>query len=125
MNFGRKEFFGENWSQEIAAETLAPLWTFTVPVGAECEIIEFGNYMGTVAQWGQSYFYATQNGVFFELAGGFPYILDQVGYAAQRQKISPKRFAGGTVLTIYGYNADPADANDMGISIGYYLIYQE
>ena len=124
MNFGRREWFAENWSESVLANATQELWTLTVPNKCECEITEFGNYLGTVAAWGTNYWYATANGVAFELAGGFPYIYDQVGYAAQRQSISPKRFAGGTHIQIFGVEGTGA-AVDMGISIGYFLIYQE
>ena len=124
MNFGRKEFYGENWSATILANATTALWTYTVPFHDEMEIVEFGNYIGTVAAWGVNYWYATANGGAFELAGGFPLIYDQVGYAAQRQAISPKKFRGGTQIVIYAVEATGANT-DMGISIGYYLIHAE
>ena len=124
MNFGRREFVGENWSVNILANATTAIWDYVVPVKMEIEIAEFGNYMSDVAAWGTNYFYAVANGVPFELAGGFPNIYDQVGYAAQRQPISPKRFSGGTRIIIYGVEATGA-AVDMGVSIGYWKIYQE
>ena len=124
MNTGRKQFVGENWSATILANATTALWTFTVPFAAELEIVEFGNYMGTVAAWGTNYWYAVANGVAFELAGGFPLIYDQVGYAAQRQSISPKLFSGGTQIIIYAVEATGANV-DMGISLGYNYIWRE
>lgn len=124
MNFGQREFFAENWSEQVLANATQELWTFTVPNRCVLELVEFANYMDTVAAWGTNYFYFAQNGVVFEYAGGYPLIYDQVGYAAQRQKFSPKYFSGGNRLQIFGVEATGANV-DMGISVGYYLIYQE
>ena len=124
MNFGQREFFAENWSESVLANATQEIWTYTVPNKCVLELVEFANYLGTVAAWGTNYWYFTQNGVVFEYAGGMPYIYDQVGYAAQRQKFSPKYFNGGTHLQIWGVEATGA-AVDMGISVGYNLIYQE
>lgn len=123
-NFSRREFFAENWSVEVANGAESALWTFTVPAKCVLQFESFGNYLGTVAAWGTAYFYLTQNGVPVEFYGGTPFIYDQVGYAAQRQKIENKIFGGGTRLVFMGNNPTAA-ALDMGVGLGYYLIYQE
>lgn len=124
LNYARREFVGENWSATILANATTALWDYTIPSGIDLEITEFGNYMGDVAAWGTNYFYATANGVPFELAGGFPLIYDQVGYAAQRQTISPKRFNGGTRIIIYAVEAKGFNVA-MGISIGYFNLFKK
>lgn len=124
MNTGRKEFHGENWSEVVLAGATQEVWRLVVPQAAEVEIVEFGNYMSVVAAWGTNYWYAMANGVHFELAGGFPNIYDQVGYAAQRAKINPKVFPGGTLIQIFAVEATGANVN-MGISIGYNYVWRE
>ena len=124
MNFGQRRFQAENWSEIVLANATQDIWDFTVPMKCVLELVEFGNYMDTVAAWGTNYFYFTQNGVPFNFAGGYPNILDQVGYAAQRQRFDPICFTGGNRIQCWGVEATGANV-DMGISVGYNLIDQE
>jgi hypothetical protein len=124
MNFGQRRFQAENWSVLVLANATQQIWAYTVPFKCELELVEFGNYMDTVAAWGINSFVFTQNLVPISWAGGYPAIMDQVGYAAQRAKFDPIRFTGGNLLQCWGVEATGGNVQ-MGISIGYNLIDQE
>ena len=123
-NFTRREYFSENWSVAVGIGLTAAVWTYNVPTKCVLQFESFGNYLGTVAAWGTAYWYLAQNGVPVEFYGGTPNIFDQVGYAAQRQKIENKIFGGGNQLIFYGVNPTAAIL-DMGIGVGFHLIYSE
>ncbi len=122
MFIGRKRLFAENWSVAVGIGATAALWTYTVPHKGALRFTGFGNYLGTVAAWGTAYWYLTQNGVPVELVGATPNILDQVGYAAQRQAVTDYEFNGGNLLILYGVNPTLAILN-MGISISWEELY--
>lgn len=124
MNFGQRRFQAENSSVVVLANTTVAIWTYTVPFKCVLELLEFGNYMDVVAAWGVNYFVFTQNMVPFNFAGGIPNIMDQVGYAAQRQRFDPLLFTGGNLLQCWGIEATGGNV-DMGISVGFNLIDQE
>jgi len=120
MNFGlermNSKIWAENHSIQVLAGATTAIFTYTVPCRAQAEILEFGNYTDTVAAWGLIYWYVTQNGfnVTAHFAGVWG-IYDQIGYAAQRQAISPYVFGGGSILTVYGVNGTAGNI-DMGFS---------
>lgn len=122
---GRREFFAENHSVNVAIGTLGTLIVgFTIPPKARAIITSFGNYLGTVAAWGVAYWNIQFNGVNQMFYGGMPNIFDQVGYAAQRQPSTEIMISGGTYVAIRGSNPTAAILA-MGVSIGGELIYQE
>ena len=124
INSGRTEPFRENHSVAVGIGATAAIWTYTVPSKCRLRFKSFGNYLGTVAAWGVAYEVLTANSVPVYFVGGNPNILDQVGYAAQRQNVTELEFGGGTLLIIYGVNPT-ANILNMGASIEYELIYQE
>ena len=122
---GRTESFKENHSVAVGiAAVRTSIFQFTVPPKARCRFLEFGNYLGTVAAWGVAYWEVLANGQAQFWYGGNPRIMDQVGYAAQRQTTAPIEYSGGTVINFTGSNPTAAILN-MGISFSYELIYQE
>lgn len=121
INTGRTEFFRENWSVAVPATTTVALWTFTVPSKCRLRFRSFGNYLGTVAAWGFVVWVLLANTA---RVPGMEAILDQIGYAAQRQSITEHEFGGGTVLQVTAYNGT-ALACDVGVSLEWELIYQE
>lgn len=130
MNFGqiqsgRTEKKRENHSAAVAiAAVRTSIFSFTVPPKARCRILSWGNYLGTVAAWGVAYWEVLANGVVVEFYGGTPRVMDQVGYAAQRQAATEYEFSGGTFINFTGSNPT-ANILNMGISVEYELIYQE
>lgn len=122
---GRTEYFRENHSVNVAiAAVRTVIATFTVPPKTRARIKSFGNYLGTVAAWGVAYWEVLANGVPVEFYGGTPRIMDQVGYAAQRQPSTEKEFPGGTVIQVCGSNPTAAILA-MGVSLEIEAIYQE
>lgn len=122
---GRTEQFRENHSVNVGiAAVRTAIFTFTVPPKARCRILEFGNYLGTVAAWGTAYWNFIVNGVALDFYGGTPNIFDQVGYAAQRQTSTLREFSGGSLIVLAGSNPTAAILA-MGISLSYEFIYQE
>jgi len=122
---GRREYFRENHSVAVGIGAVrTTLGTFTVPAKTRARIKSFGNYLGTVAAWGTAYWEILVNGVAIEFMGGTPRIMDQVGYAAQRQTSTEYEFSGGSRIVIAGSNPTAADLQ-MGFSIEIEAIYQE
>lgn len=122
---GRREYFRENHSVAVGIGAVRTvIGTFTVPSKARAKLIGFGNYLGTVAAWGVAYWEILANGVPVTYVGGTPRIMDQVGYAAQRQPTSELEFSGGTVVQITGSNPTAAILQ-MGFSMELEAIYQE
>ena len=125
INSGRTESFRENHSALVTALLdYADIWTYSVPSKCRLRFKSFGNYLGTVAAWGFCTWTVLLNNVPIWFYGGNPAVLDQVGYAAQRQQMTEYEVGGGTQIRVQGYNPTAADVN-MGISIEYELIYQE
>ena len=122
---GRRESFRENHSVAVAiAAVRTSIFSFTVPHKSRCQFKAFGNYLGTVAAWGFAYWEVLCNGIAVQFYGGTPVIMDQVGYAAQRQISAEVEFSGGSFINFTGSNPTAAILQ-MGISIDYDLIYQE
>lgn len=112
----------QNHSDHVPAAVLGvpgvvEILRIDVPAKCRARITEFGNYLGTVAAWGIAYWEYEENGVRREFAGNIR-LFDQIGYAAQRQKIDPIDVPGGTSIAFYGYNPTAAIL-DMGISIAW------
>lgn len=122
---GRTEKKRENHSVEVlAAGVRTSIYQFVVPPKCRCRMLAFGNYLSDVGAWGAAYWEVLVNGSAIEFYGGTPVIMDQVGYAAQRQLSTEYEFSGGTLINFTGSN--PTAGNiDMGISFEYELIYQE
>lgn len=122
---GRTESFRENHSVNVGIGAVrTQIVGATIPPKARARIKSFGNYLGTVAAWGVAYWEILVNGVAIEFYGGTPRIMDQVGYAAQRQPATEKEFPGGTVISVVGSNPTAAILA-VGVSLELELIYQE
>lgn len=122
---GRREYFRENHSVLVLAGAVRTvIATFTVPCKSRGKLIGFGNYCDVVAAWGVIYWEIVVNGVAVTYVGGTPRIMDQVGYAAQRQATSELEFSGGSVVQIVGSNPTAGNVN-MGVSLELEAIYQE
>ena len=122
---GRREYFRENHSVAVGIGAVRTvIGTFTVPAKARAKLIGFGNYCGTVAAWGVIYWEILINGVPVTYVGGTPRIMDQVGYAAQRQSTSELEISGGSLVQITGSNPTAAIVQ-MGFSMELEAIYQE
>ncbi len=121
LNTGRTELFRENWSVAVPNLATVAIWTYNVPSKCRCRLKSFGNYLGTVAAWGTVTWVFLGNGVRYP---GLEAILDQIGYAAQRQVITEHEFSGSTQIQITAYNNSGALCN-IGVSIEWELIYQE
>ena len=122
---GRTEYIRENHSVQVLAGAVdTVIGNFTVPAKCRCRLKSFGNYCDTVAAWGTIYWTIYVNGVPWEIGGGTPRIMDQIGYAAQRQGITEREISGGSLVQITGSNPTAGNVN-MGISIEFEAIYQE
>lgn len=122
---GRTELFAENHSvQVLAGAVRTVIANFTVPCKTRCRFLKFANYTDTVAAWGTIYWEILVQGVPIEYAGGTPRIMDQVGFAAQRQEFTNKEFSGGTLIQVVGSNPTAGNVF-MGVSLEFLGIYQE
>ena len=122
---GRREYFRENASvQVLAGAVRTVIMSLTVPTKARLQLTGFGNYTDTVAAWGTIYWEILVNGVPIEYMGGTPRIMDQVGYAAQRQASTEVMIPGGALLQVVGSNPTAGNVN-MGVSLELEGIYQE
>lgn len=129
MNFGtiqsgRTEFLRENHSVNVAIGAVdTVIVAFTVPPKTRARFKSFGNYLGTVAAWGVAYWTIYANGVPCTMFGSIN-IMDQIGFAAQRQPTTEWEFSGGTRITVCGSNPTAAILA-MGVSLEIEAIYQE
>jgi hypothetical protein len=122
---GRTEYFRENHSVNVGIGAIRTvIVAATIPAKARARIKGFGNYLGTVAAWGVAYWEVLVNGVPIEFYGGTPIIMDQVGFAAQRQASTEYEFSGGSVVQVVGTNPTAAILA-MGVSLEIELLYQE
>lgn len=122
---GRREYFRENHSVAVGIGAVrTDIFAFTVPAKSRVKLIGFGNYLGTVAAWGVAYWEILVNGVPVTFVGGTPQIMDQVGYAAQRQPSTELEFSGGSAVRVTGSNPTAAILQ-MGASMEMEAIYQE
>jgi hypothetical protein len=121
INTGRTERFRENWSVLVPDVTTVALWTYTVPSKCRLRLLSFGNYLGTVAAWGFVVWALLCNN---QRVAPYEAVLDQIGYAAQRQTVTELEFGGGSLLQVTAYNGTAADCQ-VGVSLEWELIYQE
>lgn len=122
-DYGRTQYFAENFSASVlAGATGTIIATINVPPKARMRLKSLGNYLGSVAAWGSITWHIVCNGIPCYVAGSR--ILDQIGYAAQRELIENVEFGGGSTFTITADNAT-AGAVSVGVSLGYEFIYQE
>jgi len=122
MSIRRVEEKGENFSGLVTALLdVLVLYDYWVPARVTWRLKSFGNYLGTVAAWGaaNSFWTIEVNGTIVPING---IIADQVGYAAQRQPITPIVAHAGDHIQIIGHNLTVADLQ-MGISLGWDLEY--
>ena len=121
INSGQTKYFRENWSVAVPNATTVALWTYIVPSKCRFRLISLGNYLGTVAAWGTVVWVLLCNN---QRVAPYEAILDQIGYAAQRQTVEELEFGGGSLLQVTAYNGSGL-ACDCGISLEWQLIYQE
>jgi hypothetical protein len=122
INAGRSEFKAENFSVAVAATSVdTVIGTITVPSKARARILKIGNYIGTVAAWGQITWRLRCNGI---VVAPYNAILDQIGYAAQKEDAERLEFGGGSVLTVTADNASAAIVQ-VGVAVAWELVYQE
>ena len=86
-----------NESQLVLIGATVDLFTYTVPAKARGVLKKFGNYIDTVAAWGDIVWSILKNGI-----PVFPYdaILDQIGQGYLPREISPIVFNGGDTLIV-------------------------
>jgi hypothetical protein len=120
MSIERLEEKFENHSDNVGIGLTLELLRIEVPTKCKIRIKSFGNYLGTVAAWGVAYWTYFENGIQKDFAGARQ-IMDQIGYAAQRQPVTVIEVEGGSVVQFYGVNPTAAILS-MGISIGYEII---
>lgn len=118
MAIQRVEPKGENFSVNVGIGLTALLYEYFVPARINWRLSKFGNYLGTVAAWGVAYWEIRINGRL--VPGGR--ILDQVGYAAQREFLTNVCASPGDHIEIYGINPTAAILA-MGVSLGWDLEY--
>jgi hypothetical protein len=129
INTGRTEFRAENFSVLVPLNANFPadatieyeIARYIVPSKCRLRILQIGNYIGTVAAWGDIRWHLNCNGI---RVAPYDNILDQIGYAAQRSTIEQLEFGGGSILTVTAHN-DNAAAVQVGVSAAWELIYQE
>ena len=117
-----RDFFAENFSVSVpGTSTGTVIATINVPIKCRFRLLSLGNYIDSVAAWGFITWHFNCNGT-----PQAPYhsILDQIGYAAQRQETQHLEFGGGSIITITADNTTAAPVA-VGISISWELIYQE
>jgi hypothetical protein len=122
INFGRKQFFAENFSVATLAGVQGNIIaTMTIPSKCRARLLAFGNYIDTVAAWGDIVWTMRCNGI--PMA---PYnaVLDQIGYAAQRSEVENIEVGGASLITVTADNNHVANVQ-VGVSLAWELIYQE
>jgi len=112
MNIVKKDL---NTSQAVGIGATVTLWTYRVPTKAQIRLTDFGNYVDTVAAWGDIHWYMKINGI-----GKYPYndILDQIGHSARPRAIEPIIIHGGDEIIITVFN-DTAGIVQCGIALRY------
>lgn len=122
INFGRTEFKAENFSAAVAATSVdTVIATINVPAKARMRIIKLGNYLGTVAAWGFVVWRLRVNGI---VTAPYNAIMDQIGYAAQKEDAERLEFGGGSIITVTADNPTAGIVN-VGVGLAWEYIYQE
>lgn len=101
---------GDSWSAPIAPGTTGEIMGYVVPCRMRLRYQKVGNYLGQTAGWGFASWEVLKNGVLVLR------IRDQIGYAAQREFVSPIDVSGGDRFSVNGINPT-AGALDMGITL--------
>ena len=109
-------------SASISSGGNSDLYTFVVPAGCYAELVSFGNDIDTPAAWGQVYWRFLRDGLPLTQEG-LDAIYDQMGYAAQRQRIYPAKFMGGSKMTVRAYN-NYSGSVEMLVSLLFRLYYR-
>jgi hypothetical protein len=109
-------------SADVTAGSYTDLYTFTVPAGCYLELEDFGNDIDVVGAWKYVYWQFLRDGLPM-VQESLDAIYDQMGYAAQRQKIYPAKIMGGGKLTVRAYNNYTGPVN-MVASFRYKLYYR-
>lgn len=107
-----------NLSQSIGIGATVIIFDFTVPTKSTLKVTHFGNYLATIAAWGDITWRILQNGV-----GLYPYdeILDQIGMIDDPRAISPFSIPGGDNIQITIHNGSAAIVG-AGVALRYDII---
>ena len=119
-NYKRSELYAENDSLSVLAGATVDIITVPIPPHCMLRLKKFGNYLGAVGAWSFVTWRFKHNG---RTLPPYDAILDQIGYAAQREKIRELELSSG-VFAIEATNAS-AGAVSIGVSLEYELVYQE
>ena len=119
MSIVRVETKGESFSANVAIGGVSILYNYIVPSRVVWRLRRIGNYLGVVAAWGVCYWRIEINGVRVPENG---LIFDQIGYAAQRELLSPIVAYPGDQIVMFAVNPT-AGIVPMGLSLGWDLEY--
>jgi len=110
-----------NLSQEVGIGATITIFEYTVPTRSILKVTHFGNYLATIAAWGDITWRILQNGV-----GLYPYdeIIDQIGMIDDPRVITPFSIPGGDTIRITITN-NSADLVGAGIALRYDIIEGE
>jgi len=110
-----------NLSQEVGIGATITIFEYTVPTRSILKMTHFGNYLKTIAAWGEVTWRILQNGV-----GLYPYeeILDQIGMIDDPRIITPFSIPGGDEIKITITN-DHIAAVVAGVALRYDIIEGE
>lgn len=122
INLGSSKFYAENYSANVAAtSTDTIIATYVIPSKARGRLLKMGNYLSVVAAWGYVVWRLRCNGI---VQAPYNAIMDQIGYAAQREEVEKLEFGGGSIITITADNPT-ATIVAVGVSLAWELIFQE
>ena len=118
MNIINKDI---NLSQAIGIGATVIIFDYTVPTKSILKVTHFGNYLATVAAWGDITWRILQNGV-----GLYPYdeIIDQIGMIDDPRVITPFSIPGGDNIQITIHNGSAAIVG-AGVALRYDILEGE
>lgn len=100
---------GESWSGLVVAGATTEIMALEGRPRMRLKFRKIGNYLSPVAGWGFCYWQILQNGIVVQI------VRDQIGYAAQRELITPIIVHGGDRISVNGVNPTLVNEN-MGVT---------
>jgi hypothetical protein len=89
---------GESWSADVGIGLTAELMAIEVPSRVTLRFRKIGNYLGIPGAWGFCSWQILKNGIVVMT------LMDQIGFAAQREIMTPILVQAGERISVNGIN---------------------